>query len=173
MKNLKEILIKRCIKIIIMLLPSILWGTLVMYDICFGVSHFMFTIITNIIIAILCFSMLFMNTILTIRFTNDFEHMECEFKKVNFSSLCYGFITGLPLVLLLFFTPVWIFLLYGLLQCFYILADKDHMSVMERLYTQVEKIIGQIKSKHHHKKEREYKEQEDAVEQVKQANQQV
>lgn len=164
MTEIGIVIVNRCIKIIIMLIPSLLWGTLIMCDICFSISHVIFNAITYTIMMVLCFSMLFLNSILKIEFPeNCFENMQYEIKKPNKEELIYSFITGLPLVLILFLTPIWMFIIYGIMQFIYIIIDKEHMSLMERLYHQVQKLIRHMNIK------RLKKEQEDVNKQIKQA----
>lgn len=164
MNEIGIVIVNRCIKIIIMLIPSLLWGTLIMCDICFSISHVIFNAITYTIMMILCFSMLFLNSILKIEFPkHSFENMQYEIKKPNKEELIYSFITGLPLVLILFLTPIWMFIIYGMMQFIYIIIDKEHMSLMERLYHQVQKLINHMNIK------RIKKEQEDVNKQIKQA----
>lgn len=164
MNEIGIVIVNRCIKIIIMLIPSLLWGTLIMCDICFSISHVIFNAITYTIMMILCFSMLFLNSILKIEFPkHSFENMQYEIKKPNKEELIYSFITGLPLVLILFLTPIWMFIIYGMMQFIYIIIDKEHMSLMERLYHQVQKLIRHMNIK------RLKKEQEDVNKQIKQA----
>lgn len=164
MNEIGIVIVNRCIKIIIMLIPSLLWGTLIMFDICFSISHVIFNAITYTIMMILCFSMLFLNSILKIEFPKySFENMQYEIKKPNKEELIYSFITGLPLVLILFLTPIWMFIIYGIMQFIYIIIDKEHMSLMERLYHQVQKLIRHMNIK------RLKKEQEDVNKQIKQA----
>lgn len=164
MNEIGIVIVNRCIKIIIMLIPSLLWGTLIMCDICFSISHVIFNAITYSIMMILCFSMLFLNSILKIEFPEySFENMQYEIKKPNKKELIYSFITGLPLVLILFLTPIWMFIIYGMIQFIYIIIDKEHMSLMERLYHQAQKLIHNMNIK------RLKKEQEDVNKQIKQA----
>lgn len=153
MNKIGIVIVNRCIKIIIMLIPSLLWYTLIMCDICFGISHFFYNVLTYLIIFMLCFSMLFLNSIIKVKFDdNSFEHMQYEIKKPKKEELFYHFITGLPLVLILFLTPIWIFIIYGFIQFIYILIDSEHMSLMERLYEQIMKLMMRIHTNHLNKK---------------------
>lgn len=155
MHEIGAVIVKRCMNIIIMFFPSLLWGTLIMYDICFGVSHLIFKIASYTLQGMLILSMLFMNKFLSITFKEEFRFMQYELKKPNWHDLLEAFIIGLPLVLILFFTPIWLFLLYGVIQFFYILADHEHMSIMERLYAMITKSMKSCKENHLRKKKQE------------------
>lgn len=168
MNEIGIVIVNRCIKIIIMLIPSLLWATLIMCDICFGISHVIFNMVTYLIMTLLCFSMLFLNSILKIEFPdNSFENMHYEIKKPKIKEIWYRFITGLPLVLILFLAPIWVFIIYGFIQAIYIIIDKDHMSIMERLYHQGQKLILHINIKRF--KSNKSIDQEDSNKQIKQA----
>lgn len=146
MNKIGAIIVNRCIKLIIMMIPSFLWLSIIMIDVSFGISYKMYIILTNINIVLLIFTMLFLNAFLKITFPEDsFEKMEYTFMKPSIKDMLYGLITGLPLVLILFLMPYWLFILYGAIQLCYIIIDKDHLSMMERIYAEVIKIIN---SKH-------------------------
>lgn len=143
MNKINTILIDRCIKVIVMMIPSFFWISIVMLDICVGIAHNTYAIIINIILGLLIFTMLFLNEMIKITFLeNTFEHIQYTLIKPNKHNIIHGLITGLPLVLILFFMPYWMFILYGVIQFFYIILDKEHLSIMERIYIEITRIVS-------------------------------
>ncbi|NBK97478.1 MAG: hypothetical protein EOM50_05590 [Erysipelotrichia bacterium] len=156
MKHISFILVNQCLKITTMLFPSMLWVSLCMLDIYFSISHVVFTWLSYLLMLILALSILFTNRILTISYDNEnFEQLVYQWQKINVHRFIQGIFTGTPLLMIIFYTPIWLLLIYGIIQIFYVLLDKEHLSMMERLYSVVIKEVIHFKIKKRIKKEQQ------------------
>lgn len=133
MKTIYNILLYRCINMIIMLFPSVLYTGVIMIDICFGMSCESIYWIGNIILLLLVFSILYGNTIIKIQVSENFNKFLFYYHKPYKMEWIESTIKGFLLVCIIVFAPVYIFLLYGIIQCVYIVLNERHLSICEKL----------------------------------------
>lgn len=133
MEDLNLKWINKCLQLCVMFLPILVWDVYFLLQCFVSFPYKTNEIVSLISIILLVFSILFGNSILYVRYT-VFEEIEIKIRSFKWIVLIKNIYYGIPILITLSIYAGIPFYIYLLMQFIYMIFDKKHYTITERIY---------------------------------------
>ena len=125
--------INKVLQLSIMFLPILIWDLYFIFQCFLKFPYGTYDVVTISCVFLLSISILFGNSYIKIHYTTK-EELIIKTRKPNWIVLIKNIYFGIPILVSLMFYAGIPFYIYGILQFTYMIFDKNHYTITERIY---------------------------------------